>query len=97
MFIDRLLNTGNAPVTAELSASDPDELLAFDIEPTSLTVGPGEPRGPGVEVLAGAGFQRAPQKGADRTATTTISFAGSIRGTTIGLRGSIPGWRSAPG
>jgi molecular chaperone DnaJ len=33
-----------------------------------------------------AGFQRAPQKGADRTASTSISFAGSIRGTTIGLR-----------
>ena len=38
--------------------------------------------GPG----SGAGFQRAPQKGADRTATTTISVAGSIRGTTLGLR-----------
>lgn len=35
---------------------------------------------------APAGYQRAPQKGADRTAATTISFAGSIRGTTIGLR-----------
>ena len=35
-------NTGNAPVTAEVSASDPDELLAFDIEPETLTVGPGE-------------------------------------------------------
>jgi molecular chaperone DnaJ len=33
------------------------------------------------------GFQSTrPQKGADRTATTTISFAGSINGTTIGLR-----------
>ncbi|TLM83313.1 J domain-containing protein [Pseudarthrobacter sp. NamE2] len=32
------------------------------------------------------GFQRGPQKGADRTATTSISFAGAIRGTTIGLR-----------
>ncbi|WP_210412362.1 DnaJ C-terminal domain-containing protein [Pseudarthrobacter sp. NIBRBAC000502772] len=32
------------------------------------------------------GFQRTPQKGADRTASTTISFAGSIRGTSIGLR-----------
>jgi molecular chaperone DnaJ len=32
------------------------------------------------------GFQRAPQKGADRTASTSISFAGSIKGTTIGLR-----------
>ncbi|MEN3344567.1 MAG: molecular chaperone DnaJ, partial [Arthrobacter sp.] len=34
----------------------------------------------------GQSFQRGPQKGADRTASTTISFAGSIRGTTIGLR-----------
>ncbi|MDQ1060656.1 molecular chaperone DnaJ [Arthrobacter globiformis] len=33
-----------------------------------------------------AGYQRAQQKGADRTASTSISFAGSIRGTTIGLR-----------
>jgi molecular chaperone DnaJ len=34
----------------------------------------------------GAGFQPPPQRGGDREATTTISFAGSIRGTTIGLR-----------
>lgn len=34
----------------------------------------------------GGGFQPPPQKGADRQATTTISFAGSIRGTTVGLR-----------
>ena len=33
-----------------------------------------------------SGFQRTPQKGADRTASTSISFAGAIRGTTIGLR-----------
>ncbi|WP_258803811.1 DnaJ C-terminal domain-containing protein [Pseudarthrobacter sp. NS4] len=32
------------------------------------------------------GFQRGPQKGADRTASTSISFSGAIRGTTIGLR-----------
>lgn len=32
------------------------------------------------------GFQTPPQKGADRQATTTISFAGSMRGTTVGLR-----------
>lgn len=31
-------------------------------------------------------YQPAAAKGADRTATTTISFAGSIKGTTIGLR-----------
>ena len=34
------------------------------------------------------GFQRAPQKGSDRTATTSISFAGSIKGTTVSLRES---------
>lgn len=35
----------------------------------------------------GGGFGSAPpQKGADRTASTTISFAGSINGTVIGLR-----------
>lgn len=32
------------------------------------------------------GYQPSPRKGADRTATTNISFAGSINGTTIGLR-----------
>ncbi|OMH34372.1 DnaJ C-terminal domain-containing protein [Tersicoccus sp. Bi-70] len=30
--------------------------------------------------------QQTPQKGGDRQATTAISFAGSVRGTTIGLR-----------
>ncbi|MEN8584052.1 DnaJ C-terminal domain-containing protein [Burkholderia sp. RS01] len=47
-----------------------------------------------------AGYQRAPQKGADRTATTSISFAGSIRGTTIGLRepdGDVIDVRVPPG
>lgn len=34
------------------------------------------------------GFQRAPQKGSDRTANTSISFAGSIKGTTVSLRES---------
>lgn len=32
------------------------------------------------------GFQQRPQRGADRKAETTISFKGSIEGTTIGLR-----------
>ncbi|WP_313810922.1 DnaJ C-terminal domain-containing protein [Glutamicibacter sp.] len=34
----------------------------------------------------GFGQQAPPRKGADRTATTSISFAGSINGTKIGLR-----------
>jgi molecular chaperone DnaJ len=36
--------------------------------------------------FGGGGFQQAPTKGADRTASTSISFAGSINGTTVGLR-----------
>ena len=35
-------NTGNSPVTADLTASDPDLLLAFEIEPATLEVGPGD-------------------------------------------------------
>ncbi|MGG5170656.1 DnaJ C-terminal domain-containing protein [Pseudarthrobacter sp. J1738] len=34
----------------------------------------------------GGGFQQAPTKGSDRTASTSISFAGSMRGTTVSLR-----------
>ncbi len=36
--------------------------------------------------FGGGGFQPTPTKGADRTASTSISFAGSINGTKIGLR-----------
>ncbi|MGJ3405149.1 DnaJ C-terminal domain-containing protein [Glutamicibacter sp. Je.9.36] len=38
--------------------------------------------------FGGGGFGQSapPRKGADRTASTTISFSGSIKGTTIGLR-----------
>ncbi|MBE1524831.1 molecular chaperone DnaJ [Nesterenkonia lutea] len=42
----------------------------------------------------------APAKGADRTSKTTISFAGSIRGTTVGLRepnGTVIDVRIPPG
>ncbi|WP_102159055.1 DnaJ C-terminal domain-containing protein [Zhihengliuella halotolerans] len=34
----------------------------------------------------GGGFQQAPRKGADRTANTSISFGGSIKGTVVNLR-----------
>ncbi|MEA3076743.1 MAG: hypothetical protein QOF60_1651 [Actinomycetota bacterium] len=36
-----ITNTGNSPVTADVSALDPDELLAFDVEPRTITVEPG--------------------------------------------------------
>lgn len=40
------------------------------------------------DLFGGGGYSTAPTKGADLTATTSISFAGSINGTTIGLRNS---------
>jgi hypothetical protein len=36
-----ITNVGNSVVTADLSASDPDELLAFDVEPDTIEVQPG--------------------------------------------------------
>ncbi|GAB3524275.1 DnaJ C-terminal domain-containing protein [Arthrobacter monumenti] len=40
------------------------------------------------DLFGGGGFQPPPSKGADLTANTSISFGGSIKGTTIGLRNS---------
>jgi len=58
-------NTGNAPVTAQISASDPDELLAFALEPETLEVPPGETSVARVKVAArksqsGRGSRRLP-------------------------------------
>jgi hypothetical protein len=58
-------NTGNAPVTADLLASDPDELLAFDLDPERLTVDPGATATARVKVAArkahrGKGARRMP-------------------------------------
>lgn len=58
-------NTGNAPVTVAITASDPDLLLAFDIEPESLEVGPGATSPARVKVVAkkanrGKGTRRMP-------------------------------------
>jgi hypothetical protein len=53
-----LTNTGNAPVKAAISASDPDDLLAFDIEPHDLEVEPGTTAVAKVKVAA-----RKPNKG----------------------------------
>lgn len=60
-----ITNTGNAPVTASVTASDPDELLAFDIEPESIEVGPGATSSARVKVVAkkanrGKGTRRMP-------------------------------------
>lgn len=37
-----ITNTGNSVVTADVSASDPDELLAFDLDPDTVEVQPGQ-------------------------------------------------------
>ncbi|HVF31922.1 MAG TPA: hypothetical protein VM933_02695 [Acidimicrobiales bacterium] len=37
-----ITNTGNAVVTADVSASDPDELLAFDLDPDTVEIQPGQ-------------------------------------------------------
>lgn len=45
-------NTGNATVSVALSASDPDELLAFVVEPETLEVPPGQVGSARVKVAA---------------------------------------------
>lgn len=45
-------NTGNSVVTASLSASDPDEHLAFNLEPGTLSIDPGATRVSKVKVAA---------------------------------------------
>ena len=58
-------NVGNSVVTADLSASDPDELLAFDIEPETVEVQPGATEIAKIKVAAkraqkGRGTRRMP-------------------------------------
>ena len=60
-----ITNIGNSVVTADLSASDPDELLAIDIEPPTIEVQPGATEIAKVKVAAkksqkGRGTRRMP-------------------------------------
>lgn len=55
-------NKGNAPLEVELTAVDPDELLAFDIAPRTITIEPGQPVDVAVKVAARKGFARGPAK-----------------------------------
>jgi hypothetical protein len=45
-------NRGNAAIEVTLAASDPDELLAFEVKPPSLTVGAGQTGRASVKVIA---------------------------------------------
>lgn len=55
-------NTGNAVVEAEVWASDPDELLAIDVEPNHLTVQPGATAVAKVKVAAVKGPSRSQRR-----------------------------------
>lgn len=55
-------NTGNAAVDADLSASDPDELLAIDVDPDHLSIDPGATAMAKVKVVAVKGPSRSPRR-----------------------------------
>ena len=88
---------GGARFSAGGPGGAPGGQAGFDDMFSNLFGGGGAPRGRGgqpdfSDLFGGGGFgggfgqSAPPRKGADRTASTTISFAGSIKGTTIGLR-----------
>jgi hypothetical protein len=64
-------NRGNAPVTVNLAASDPDELLAFDVRPPTLTVAPGQTGTAVVKAMARSGFARGTDRHRPFQATVT--------------------------
>lgn len=55
-------NTGNAVVDAEVWASDPDELLAIDVDPNHLSIEPGTTAVAKVKVAAVRGPTRSPRR-----------------------------------
>jgi hypothetical protein len=55
-------NRGNSPVEAEIDATDPDELLAFEVRPRTVTVAGGASAHVPVRVAARKGFLRGTDK-----------------------------------
>jgi hypothetical protein len=55
-------NRGNTAVEADLSASDPDEVLAFELSPRTVTVPAGGTSRVAVNVAAREGFLKGPDK-----------------------------------
>ena len=70
-------NRGNAPVTVSVSASDPDEALAFEATPSSVTIEPGETGASSIGVAARSGFARGPAQHRPFQATV-MPPAGSV-------------------
>jgi hypothetical protein len=78
-----ITNTGNAPVTAAVSATDPDDLLAFVIEPSDLEVAPGTTAVARVKVAArkankGKGSRRMPFSVIVNTGGMPVSTDGAM-------------------
>ena len=64
-------NRGNAPVTVAVAAIDPDEALAFEASPASVTIEPGESEASSIAVAARSGFARGPAQHRPFQATVT--------------------------
>ncbi|OMH27602.1 molecular chaperone DnaJ [Tersicoccus phoenicis] len=79
-----LFNTGGGRTRTRYTTGGGGGFDASDLPPEFRDLFGGGGFGGGT--FGGGGYGQTPQKGADRQATTSISFAGSIRGTTIGLR-----------
>ena len=64
-------NKGNAPVTVSVTAADPDEALAFEATPSTLTIAPGDSEAASIGVAARSGFARGPAQHRPFQATIT--------------------------
>lgn len=87
-------NRGNAPLTLDLAATDPDEVLAFDLRPATLTVGPGETGNATVKAMARRGFARGTDRHRPFQATVMPQPAGmhppTLLDATLVQRAGLP-------
>ena len=87
-------NRGNAPVTVDVSASDPDEQLAFDLRPPQLTIQPGQTGNAVVKAMARRGFARGTDRHRPFQAMVTPQPAGmhppTLLDATLVQRAGLP-------
>jgi len=87
-------NRGNAPLTVDLAATDPDEQLAFDLRPSTLTVAPGQTGNAMVKAMARKGFARGTDRHRPFQATVTPQPAGmqppTLLDATLVQRAGLP-------
>ncbi|HEY6057322.1 MAG TPA: hypothetical protein VIV06_04780, partial [Candidatus Limnocylindrales bacterium] len=80
----RIENAGNAPTAVRVSAADPDELVAFDIRPSSPTVAPGT----SMEVVVAATARQRPIQGASQSLPFQVTISAD-EATPIVLDGAL--------